>query len=160
MPEFTGHRDIRSYIRVIWRWKLLIVVLVVGAPVVAYLLERGKPNQYSATATVSPNSSGTVATTGTSVFQTDNIDALSQLITTSSVATVAGAELKPPQTGSEAVDGVSTSANEGCRCRQRLCHRAQRRRFQTCQGQPQAGDRDHQGAARKREQDERQLQQP
>jgi len=108
MPEFTGHRDIRSYIRVIWRWKLLIVVLVVGAPVVAYLLERGKPNQYSATATVSPNSSGTVATTGTSVFQTDNIDALSQLITTSSVATVAGAELKPPQTGSEAVDGVST----------------------------------------------------
>jgi capsular exopolysaccharide synthesis family protein len=112
MPEFTGHRDIRSYIRVIWRWKLLIVVLVVGAPVVAYLLERGKPNQYSATATVSPNSSGTVATTGTSVFQTDNIDALAQLITTSSVAAVAGAELKPPQTGSEAVDGVSTSADE------------------------------------------------
>jgi capsular exopolysaccharide synthesis family protein len=112
MPEFTGHRDIRSYIRVIWRWKLLIVVLVVGAPVVAYLLERGKPNQYSSTTTVSPNTSGTVATGGTTIFQTDNIEALAQLITTSSVATIAGAELTPAQSGGEAGSGVSTSADE------------------------------------------------
>lgn len=112
MPEFTGHRDIRSYIRAIWRWKLLIIVLVVGAPAVAYLLERGKPNQYSATATVSPTNSGSVATTAASVFQTDNIDALAQLITTSSVATVAGTQVQPAQSGPEIVDGVSTSADE------------------------------------------------
>ncbi len=53
MPEFTGHRDVWSYIRTIWRWKLLILVFVIGAPAVAFLLEHGKPKQYAATATVS-----------------------------------------------------------------------------------------------------------
>jgi receptor protein-tyrosine kinase len=112
MPEFTGHRDIRSYIRAVWRWKLLILVFVVGAPVVAYLLEHGKPNTYSASTTVSLNASGSVTTSGGStVFQSTNIKAIAQLITTSSVANIAATELTPPQTASEAVSGVSTSAN-------------------------------------------------
>jgi uncharacterized protein involved in exopolysaccharide biosynthesis len=86
MPEFTGHRDIRSYIRAIWRWKFLIVLLVVGAPAVAYLLEHGKPKTYSASTVMSLNATGSVSTTsGGSVFQTDNIQAVAQLITTSSV---------------------------------------------------------------------------
>jgi capsular exopolysaccharide synthesis family protein len=107
MPEFTGSRDIRMYLRTIWRWKLLILVLMVGAPAIAYLLERGKPEQYSATATVSvsPNSSGTTA------FQSGNPLAIAQLITTSSVADIAAAQLKPPQSPGEAVSGVSTSAD-------------------------------------------------
>jgi capsular exopolysaccharide synthesis family protein len=114
MPELTGHRDIRSYIRTVWRWKLLIVVLVVGAPAVAYLLERGKPRQYSASTTVSLNANGSLSTTtgsGGTVFQSDNADAIANLITTTSVANIAGAQLKPPESGSEAVDGVSASAD-------------------------------------------------
>lgn len=114
MPEFTGSRDIWSYIRTIWRWKLLILVLVVGAPAVAYLMERGKPEQYSATATVSVLSNGSVVTgsgAGSSPFQSNNVTAIAQLITTSSVADIAAAELKPTQTPAEAVSGVSTSAD-------------------------------------------------
>ncbi|MGH2873113.1 MAG: polysaccharide biosynthesis tyrosine autokinase [Solirubrobacteraceae bacterium] len=113
MPEFTGHRDIRSYIRAIWRWKLLIIVLVVGGPLVAFLLEHGKPKQYSASATVSLTSGGSLNTTavGGTIFQTSNIAAIAQLITTDSVATIAGADLKPPQSAGVAVSGVSAAAD-------------------------------------------------
>lgn len=110
MPEFTGHRDIRSYIRAIWRWKLLILVLVVGAPAVAYLMEHGKPKEYSATTTVNLIQNGTISTAGT-VFQEDNVQAVAQLITTSSVASIAGASLKPAQSAGEAVSGVSASGD-------------------------------------------------
>jgi len=110
MPEFTGHRDIRSYIRSIWRWKLLILVLVVGAPAIAYLMEHGKPKEYSASTTVSLIQNGSISTAGT-VFQENNVQAVAQLITTSSVASIAGAELKPPQSAGDAVSGVSASGD-------------------------------------------------
>ena len=29
MPEFTGHRDLRSYLRVLWRWKYVFVLILV-----------------------------------------------------------------------------------------------------------------------------------
>jgi capsular exopolysaccharide synthesis family protein len=112
MPDFTGHRDIRSYIRAIWRWKFLIVLFVVGSPAVAYLLEHGKPNTYTASTVVSLNATGSVTSSSGSVFQTNNIQAVAQLITTSSVSTIAAAELTPSQTAGEAVSGVSASADE------------------------------------------------
>jgi capsular exopolysaccharide synthesis family protein len=110
MPEFTGHRDIRSYIRTIWRWKLLILVLVVGAPAVAYLMEHGKPKEYSATTTVNLVSNGTVSTAGT-VFQENNVQAVAQLITTSPVAAIAGLQLHPQESAGDAVSGVSASGD-------------------------------------------------
>jgi capsular exopolysaccharide synthesis family protein len=114
MPEFTGSRDIRSYIRSIWRWKLLIVLFVVGAPVVAYLLEHGKPTQYSATATVAVSSTGGSVTSGTGsndVFTSGNVLSIAQVVTTSSVSDIAAALLKPAQTPSQAVSGVSASGD-------------------------------------------------
>lgn len=113
MPEFTGHRDIRSYMRAVWRWKVLILVLVVGAPAVAYFLERGKPKEYSASTTLSLNVNGTVGTgtAGTTVFQSNNVTAIAQVITTSSVGAIAGAELKPPESAGYALSGVSASGD-------------------------------------------------
>lgn len=110
MPEFTGHRDIRSYIRTIWRWKLLILVFVIGAPAIAFLLEHGKPKQYAATAKVSLLQS-TGNSTSSNPFETGNVPAVAELILTSPVADIAGAELSPPESGAEAVSGVSTSAD-------------------------------------------------
>lgn len=115
MPEFTGHRDIRSYIRTIWRWKLLIAVLVIGAPVVAYLMEHGKPREYSASATVAPSSNGSLnipSGTSGSVFESGNIDTIASLITSTSVADIAGANLAPPQSAGQAVSGVSATADD------------------------------------------------
>lgn len=114
MPEFTGSRDIRSYVRSVWRWKLLIVLFVVGAPVVAYLLEHGKPTQYSATATVSVTPSGGSVTSGTGgndVFTSGNVTAIAQVVTTSSVSDIAAILLKPAQTPGEADSGVSASGD-------------------------------------------------
>jgi capsular exopolysaccharide synthesis family protein len=114
MPEFTGGRDIRSYIRTVWRWKLLIVFLVVGASAVAYLIEHGKPSQYSATATVavSPSTGNvTSGTGGNDVFTSGNVTSIAQVVTTSSVADIAAARLKPPETSGEALSGVSATAD-------------------------------------------------
>lgn len=115
MPEFTGHRDIRLYIRTIWRWKLLILVLVVGAPAVAYLLERGKPDTYSSSTLIAftapeTNSNFTLPSSN-SVYSTNNISAIAELVTTSPIATVAGSLLKPPVDGSTIVGDVSASAD-------------------------------------------------
>jgi capsular exopolysaccharide synthesis family protein len=110
MPEFTGGRDIRSYVRTIWRWKLLILALIVAAPAVAYYLEHGKPNQYTATATVDLNAGGSSGSS-LSAFGSGNVTAVSQLITTSSVAAIAGSELKPAESAGQAASGVSTSAD-------------------------------------------------
>jgi capsular exopolysaccharide synthesis family protein len=113
MPEFTGHRDMRSYIRTIWRWKLLILVLVVGAPAVAYFIERGKQKQYTSSVLVSvqEESVNSALLSGNASFSTTNIQAIARLITTPSIADIAGSELTPSQSGSQVVSGVSASAN-------------------------------------------------
>lgn len=112
MPEFTGHRDIRSYIRTIWRWKLLIVVLVVGAGAVAYLLERGKPEQYSSTATVNVSQASTSSSqiSASSASLLSNMQAVAALVTTTPVAQRAGQLLTPPESADQALAGVSATA--------------------------------------------------
>ena len=115
MPEFTGRRDLRSYIRTIWRWKLLILVLVVGSPAVAYYLEQGKPKNYVASTEVaftgsSSNSSVTLPA-GNSVYSSGNIQEIAKLITTPVVANIAGQLMKPPVAGSGLLGGVTASAD-------------------------------------------------
>ncbi len=115
MPEFTGHKDIRAWLRGIWRWKWLILVFVIGAPTIAYLLERGKPNIYESSALVGINSS-TVDTTLLSgsnggSFSTSNVTAIAQLVTTSPVARLAGGFMHPPTDPGEIVSKVSASGD-------------------------------------------------
>ncbi len=115
MPEFTGHRDIRAYLRTIWRWKLLILVLVVGAPAVAYLLERGKPKTYAASTliafTAPPTFQNFTLPNGNSVYAAGNINAIARLVTTSPIAMVAGQLMKPPVNGANIVGDVSATAD-------------------------------------------------
>lgn len=110
MPEFTGTRDLRAYVRIIWRWKLLILLILVAAPAAAYFLERGKPRIYQSSVLVAVNSAN--VTTGTSSFTTNNIEAIATLVTTTDVANLAGKQLTPPVPGSSIVGEVSASANQ------------------------------------------------
>ncbi len=115
MPEFTGHKDIRSWLRGIWRWKWLILVFVIGAPTVAYLLERGKPNIYQSSSLVGINST-TVDTTLLSgadggSFSTSNVTAIAQLVTTTPVARVAAGFMHPPADPGTIVSKVSASGD-------------------------------------------------
>ena len=101
MPEFTGHRDIRSYIRTIWRWKLLIIVLVLGAPAVAYFLERNKPtNDRRAHRSRSPDAANSTVTLPGNSFSRPGTSGIARMMTTTPVANIAGQLMKPPVTGS------------------------------------------------------------
>jgi non-specific protein-tyrosine kinase len=98
MPEFTGQRDLRSYMRILWRWKWLFLALVIAAPTIAYLLEHGKPKIYQSSALVGVNE----ATVNTSAlgnnggsFSTSNVLAIAQLVKTSPVAQIAAAQMRP-----------------------------------------------------------------
>jgi capsular exopolysaccharide synthesis family protein len=114
VPEFTGHNDLRSYLRILWRWKLLFLAFVVAAPGAAYLLERGKPNVYDSSALVGVNT----ATVNTSVvsgasgsFSTSNVSAIAELVKTSPVARAAAGLLNPPADPGQIVGEVSASGD-------------------------------------------------
>lgn len=89
MPEFTGTKDLRSYLRIAWRWKYLILLFVIGAPLAAYLVERGKPTVYQSSAIVGVNQATVSSSSGS--FSTSNVTAIAELVTTTPVADVAAA---------------------------------------------------------------------
>jgi capsular exopolysaccharide synthesis family protein len=113
MPEFTGHNDIRTYVRILWRWRYLFLVFVVTAPVVAYLLSRGQSPEYKSSALVGINQ----ATVNTSMlasggsFSTSNVTAIAQLVTTTPVAQVAAALFHPPANPGQIASEVTASGD-------------------------------------------------
>ena len=114
MPQFTGTKDFRSYMRILWRWKFVLLAFLIAAPLAAYLLERGKPNIYQSSALVGVNSE-TVNTSvlgNTGSFSTTNVTAIAQLVTTRPVARDAASRMRPPANPAQIVGEVSASANQ------------------------------------------------
>ena len=114
MPEFTGHNDLRAYLRILWRWKFLFVALVVAAPLAAYLLEHGKPNVYQSRALVGINQetvNGSLITGGGG-FTTTNVSAIAELVTTTPVADRAASLMQPPTTAGAIVGEVSATGDQ------------------------------------------------
>ena len=113
MPEFTGTRDVRSYARMLWRWKFLFLFVLIAVPLATYLLERGKPTVYTAKSLVGV-SQATVSTgslNGGGTFSTTNVTAIAQIVTTSPVAAVAADLLHPPANASQIVGEVSATGD-------------------------------------------------
>jgi capsular exopolysaccharide synthesis family protein len=110
MPEFTGHKDLRSYLRMIWRWKFIFVVLLVAAPAVTFFLEHRKPKIYESSVLVSVNQASITSANG-STYSTSNIQAIAALLTTTPVADIAGNLLHPKVSGASIVGDVSVSPN-------------------------------------------------
>jgi succinoglycan biosynthesis transport protein ExoP len=113
MPEFTGTKDLRTYLRILWRWKVVFLVFLVGSPVAAYLYERGQPKEYKASALVGVNSETVDATllgSGGS-FSTTNVQAVAQLVTTRPVAQAAAKLMNPPADPNQIVGEVTASAD-------------------------------------------------
>ncbi|HWC85563.1 MAG TPA: polysaccharide biosynthesis tyrosine autokinase [Solirubrobacteraceae bacterium] len=113
MPEFTGHHDLRTYLRILWRWKLLALVFIVGAPLAAYLLERGNPAVYRSSALVGVNQT-TVNTTllgGGGSFSTTNVTAIAELVKTTPVAEIAAGLLHPPAAPGQILGEVSATGD-------------------------------------------------
>jgi capsular exopolysaccharide synthesis family protein len=113
MPEFSGTKDLLGYLRVIWRWKFLILFFVVAAPAVAYVLELGKPNVYQSSSLVGVNSTSvnTSVLNGSGSFQTTNVTAIASLVTTTPVADLAAGLLKPPGSPAQIVGEVTATGD-------------------------------------------------
>src|ERR1700744_2172578 len=103
MPEFSGQSDLRSYLRVLWRWKYLFVALLIAAPAVTWVLEHGKPKVYQASTLVGINSETVSGSVSGSGFSTNNIETIARLVTTTGVAPAAGAHMHPTTTGASLV---------------------------------------------------------
>lgn len=114
MPEFTGTNDLRTYARILWRWKVLFLCCLIAAPVVAYLIESTRPNMYKSSALVGVNQT-TVDTTllngSGGNFSTTNVQAVAELVTTRPVARAAAALMTPPGNPNQIVGEVSASGD-------------------------------------------------
>jgi polysaccharide biosynthesis transport protein len=113
VPEFSGHKDLRAYLRILWRWKLLFLVFVIAAPAVAYFVESGKTKTYRSTALVGVNQTtvDTALLNGGGSFSTTNVTAIAELVTTSPVASLAGSLLNPPTPGGAIAGEVTASGD-------------------------------------------------
>lgn len=113
MPEFTGTRDLLGYLRLVWRWKFLILFFLVAAPAVAYVLELGKPNVYQSSSLVGVNATSvnTSVLNSSGSFQTTNVVAIADLVTTSPVADLAAGLMKPPANPAQIAGEVSATGD-------------------------------------------------
>lgn len=113
MPQFSGTKDLRGYLRVLWRWKFLFLAFVIAAPLAAYLIERGKPNVYKSSALVGVNqetvNTSLLGSNGT--FSTTNVTAVAQLVNTRPVARTAAALMRPPANPNQIASEVTASGN-------------------------------------------------
>ena len=107
-PESTGQQDVRSFLRILWRWRLLLLAFLVLIPLGAYLLERGKPKIYQSSTLVEPT--GSVGG-GNVPFVPENLLAVNRLISTTPLARAAARRLHPPATPGFLLGEVSSSAD-------------------------------------------------
>jgi tyrosine-protein kinase len=113
MPELTGTKDLRSYLRMFWRWKWLFLAFVVAVPVIAYLVDSGKTNTYQSSSLLGVNQATVNSSAANSAgsFSTNNITAIAELVTTSPVADVAAGFLHPPGDPGQVVSEVSATGD-------------------------------------------------
>jgi succinoglycan biosynthesis transport protein ExoP len=102
-------QDLRTILKVFWRWKVLFLVLLVVPPVAAYLLVRGKPKTYQSSALVALTA--TPGVIGQAQASQQNIASVARLVTTTGVAQVAAKLMKPPADPGSIAGEVSASAD-------------------------------------------------
>jgi capsular exopolysaccharide synthesis family protein len=115
MPELTGTKDLRSYLRMFWRWKWVFLLFVVAAPVVSYVVASGQTKEYKSSALVGINSTtvNTSLLNGSSgSFSTSNVTAIAELVTTTPVADLAASLMHPPADPRQIVGEVSASGDQ------------------------------------------------
>ena len=109
------HGDLRAYIRVLWRWKLLILAFVVVIPVAAYIFVSSKPKVYEASVLMQVQA----LAVDTSLFgadvpppQAQTLLSAARLVTTTAVAATAAKELgEPPSNARKLLSDVTATAD-------------------------------------------------
>jgi capsular exopolysaccharide synthesis family protein len=111
-PEHAESHDYRAYLRSVWRWKYLVLFLLVTIPAASYALEARKDRQYSASTLIQ----GRNVTIDQSLFPTqpsgaDNVLTIARLIRTRTIADAAGRNMNPPEPGG-AISGTISVATD------------------------------------------------
>jgi capsular exopolysaccharide synthesis family protein len=108
--DSTGTQDLRTLVRILWRWKLLLVAFVVLLPAAAYWVEHDKPRIYQSSTLIELQSGATAngvpSTTG-------NLEAVAALVNTAPIARLAAHDLHdPPTQAGSLTHAVSASPNQ------------------------------------------------
>jgi capsular exopolysaccharide synthesis family protein len=109
--DSSGQQDIRAYLRIFWRWKLLFLAIVVALPFAVYLVERGKPRTYESSTLIELQDVSVSLGTTSAPVQTGNVQAIARLVTTTPVAKVAAGLMHPPGDPGTIVGDVSASGS-------------------------------------------------
>jgi capsular exopolysaccharide synthesis family protein len=109
------HGDVRAYLRVLWRWKLLILAFVVVIPVAAYVYVSSKPKVYESSTLLQVQALAVDTSlfgTETPAPQSQTLLSAARLVTTTAVAQTAAQQLgEPRSTGRSLLDGVTATAD-------------------------------------------------
>ena len=115
----TGSRDLRSYTRVLWRWKFLLIAIIVLIPVAVYLYERGRPKVYRASSLVQVTGGSSIGVaalvSGNVGSSPDTTDLLvdARLVETSALAREAAKYVHPrPSNPGALALSISTSPDQ------------------------------------------------
>ena len=106
MPKDTESKDFRAYLRMVWRWKLLVLGLLIVVPAVSYALEARKQPLYESSTLVRAEAAAIdpslfpSATSGS-----EDLFMVARLVQTRTIADAAGKLLSPPEPGS-AISGL------------------------------------------------------
>lgn len=109
------HGDLRAYLRIVWRWKLLILAFVIVIPMATYVYVSSKPKVYAASTLLQVQA----LAVDTSLFgaavpapQTQTLLSAARLVTTTAVAETAAKELGEPRANARALlGGVTATAD-------------------------------------------------
>ncbi len=105
-------RDLRTYLQILWRWKLLILAIVIAIPTTVYLIVSSQPKVYESSVLLQVQPSAV----DTSLFsnqvpapQSQTLLSAARLVTTTAVAEAAAKELGDPPSSGRALLGSVTA---------------------------------------------------
>jgi tyrosine-protein kinase len=116
----TTNTDLRAYLRILWRWKLLFLAFVVLFPVGAYLIVSQEQKVYEASVLLQENTlpvntsivgTNTNVPAPSAVATSQSLAGLARLIETPGVARLAVGHLSTPMTASALLGSVSATAD-------------------------------------------------
>lgn len=110
MTPTSSQADIRSYLRVLWRWKLLFLAFLVTIPALSYLLEANQPKSYQASTLIQVQGLEIdPAIFGGQSPPAASLLAIGRLVTTRPIAVAAAKQLEPPPANPASLLGQVTS---------------------------------------------------
>jgi len=109
-PPHPEQQDFRTFLRTLWRWKFLVLALLIVVPAISYLLEARKDRQYRSSTLVQVQA----VSLDPSLFPqaptgSQSILTVARLVQTSGIARAAGKLMDPPQPGGALLGKIDVS---------------------------------------------------